>query len=103
MIDERFERNVANGERSYKEGQGLIESYKAMKEKLSALSKSHKIASEEISRLQRNLENMTDEGLQLLKLTKPAHDFEGDNEHVADQQSEIDGKEIISYGEATLI
>lgn len=46
---------------------------------------------------------MTDEGLQLLKLTKPAHDFEGDNEHVADQQSEIDGKEIISYGEATLI
>lgn len=99
MIDERFERNVANGERSYKEGQGLIESYKAMKEKLSALSKSHKIASEEIS----NLENMTDEGLQLLKLTKPAHDFEGDNEHVADQQSEIDGKEIITYGEATLI
>jgi len=46
---------------------------------------------------------MTDEELQLLKLTKPALDFEGDNEYVADQHSEIDGKEIITYGEATLI
>ena len=76
---------------------------KAVKEKLPALSKSPKIASKEISRLQKNLENMTDEELQLHKLTKPAHDFEGDNEYVADQHSEIDGKEIITYGEATLI
>ena len=103
MIDERSERIAANGERTYKEGQGLNESYKAVKEKLSALSKSHKIASEEISRLQKNLENMTDDEVQLLKLTESAHDFEGNNEYVADQHSEIDGKEIITYGEATLI
>lgn len=75
MIDERSERIAANGERSFKEGQGLIESYKAVKEKLSTLSKSHKIASKEISRLQKNLENMTDEELQLLELTEPAHDL----------------------------
>ena len=46
---------------------------------------------------------MTDDEVQLLKLTEPAHDFEGNNEYVADQHSEIDGKEIITYGEATLI